>query len=121
VEKEGVSTKEKSEGAAPAPTVPVLSDDFHAKREKEIDAFLSEGLSETFLAMPPAKQKKFKEEGEKTAKQINILLDAAKINLGKIINLIRRWLSLITGVNRFFLDQEAKIKADKIVKIKNKF
>jgi len=81
---------------------------------------LSDGLSETFLAMTPAKQKIFKEEGEVTAKKINVLLDATKINVGKIISLIKNWLKLITGINRFFLDQEAKIKADKIIKIKNK-
>ncbi len=119
---EGTTSKEVSEGAAPASTstVPTITDAYHQRREKEIDNFLSDGLSETFLAMSPAKQKIFKEEGEKTAKKINILLDATKINIGKIINLIRRWLSLITGANRFFLDQEAKIKTDKIIKMKNK-
>ena len=70
--------------------------------------------------MTPEKQKVFKEEGEKTTKKINILLDATKVNVGKIINLIKHWLSLIVGANRFFLDQEAKIKADKIIRIKNK-
>ena len=122
-EKEGAVSKEKHEGVAPSQTVAPASDvldSYHQKREQEIDAFLSDGLSETFLAMSPDKQKIFKEEGEKTAKKINILLDATKINLNKIVDLIRRWLSLITGVNRFFLDQEAKIKADKIIKIKNK-
>ncbi len=118
--KEGVASKEKTEAATSVSTVPIITDDYHLRREKEIDDFLSEGLGETFLAMPKEKQKIFKEEGEKTAKKINVLLDATKINLGKIVNLIRHWLSLITGVNRFFLDQEAKIKADRIIKIKNK-
>lgn len=98
----------------------IVNDDYHLIREKEIDSCLSEGLEETFLAMSPQTQKRFKEEGEATAAKINILLDAARINIGKIINLIRRWLGLITGVNRYFIDQEAKIKADKIIKIKNK-
>lgn len=122
-EKEGVVSQEKNEGASPSQATAPASDtldSYHQKREQEIDAFLSDGLSETFLAMSPDKQKIFKDEGEKTAKKINVLLDATKINLNKIVDLIRRWLSLITGVNRFFLDQEAKIKADKIIKIKNK-
>jgi len=102
------------------PAVSDGQDDYHQRREKEIDALLSEGLSETFLAMTPEKQKVFKEEGEKTTKKINILLDATKVNIGKVINLIKHWLSLIVGANRFFLDQEAKIKADKIIRIKNK-
>jgi hypothetical protein len=33
----------------------------------------------------------------------------------KILALIRDWLKLIPGVNRFFLEQEAKIKTDKIL------
>ena len=98
--------------------VPV--DAYHQRRELEIDNILADGLSETFLALKPDQQKIFKDEGEKTAKKINILLDAAKINVGKIISLVRKWLKLIPGLNRYFLDQEAKIKGDRIIKIKNK-
>ena len=121
VEQEGSSKPEVKEGASSVTsTAPTITDDYHVRREAQIDAYLSDGLSETFLAMTPAKQKIFKEEGEVTAKKINVLLDATKINVGKIISLIKNWLKLITGINRFFLDQEAKIKADKIIKIKNK-
>ncbi|MFZ2310637.1 MAG: hypothetical protein WAW11_03770 [Patescibacteria group bacterium] len=109
----------------PTPVVPAApqtdtTDNYHAQREIAVDNILSDGLSETFLAMSPDKQKIFKEEGEKTAKKINVLLDATKINVNKIINLVRKWLSIIPGINRFFLDQEAKIKTDNIIKIKNK-
>lgn len=119
-EKEGATKPELREGTSVSPAVPVAADDYHKRREIQIDACLSEGLNETFLAMTPAKQKIFKEEGEATAKKINVLLDATKINISKIVKLIKHWLGLITGINRFFLDQEAKIKADKIVRIKNK-
>lgn len=105
--------------AKKAVTDPVI-DEYHKKRELEIDNILAEDLSETFLAMTPDQQKIFKEEGEKTAKKINILLDSTKINLAKIVKLIQKWLKLIPGLNRYFLDQEAKIKGDRIVKIKNK-
>jgi len=121
VEQEGVSKPEVKEGVTKViSTTPTITDDYHKRREAQIDAYLSDGLGETFLAMTPDKQKIFKEEGEVTAKKINVLLDATKVNVGKIIDLIKKWLRLITGINRFFLDQEAKIKADKIVKMKNK-
>lgn len=120
-EQEGATKPEVKEAASvTTSTAPSITDDYHKRREIEIDAYLSDGLSETFLAMPPAQQKIFKEEGEIAAKKINVLLDEAKINVGKIITIIKKWLKLITGINRFFLDQEAKIKADKIIKIKNK-
>ena len=121
LDQEGQIKPEIKEAAVKATAnEPSTSDDYHVRREMEIDAYLSEGLSETFLAMPPAKQKIFKTEGEIVVKKINILLDATKVNVNKIVDLIKKWLRLITGINRFFLDQEAKIKADKIVKIKNK-
>lgn len=120
-EQEGASKPEVKEGATKVTsTAPTITDDYHKRREAQIDAFLSENLSETFLAMSPDKQKIFKEEGEATAKKINVLLDATKVNVGKIVDLIKKWLRLIAGINRFFLDQEAKIKADKIIKMKNK-
>jgi len=121
LDKESAAKPElKEENSTPSSVSPTITDDYHKRREVQIDNYLSEGLSETFLAMSPAKQKIFKAEGELTARKINILLDAAKINVGKIISLIKHWLKFITNINRFFLDQEAKIKADKIIKIKNK-
>lgn len=86
-------------------------------REEAIDRLLSDGLSDIFIKMPPAKQQEFKTEGEKTVKKINKLIEKGKLSLDSLIKIIRKWLSLIPGVNRFFLEQDAKIKADKIMEI----
>jgi hypothetical protein len=88
------------------------------KKQKEIETILSAGLENVYLNLTPEKQKEFKTEGEKTTKEINILLNKTKINVGKIIALIRRWLSVIPGINKFFLEQETKIKADEILKLR---
>lgn len=93
---------------------------FHQRREEEIDTILSAGLHEIFLKMSPKKQQEFKLAGEDTAKKINALLDKTKINISKIISLIKKWLKIIPGVNQFFLEKEAKIKADKIINIKDR-
>lgn len=85
---------------------------------KKIEKIMEEGLEEVYLKMSPSQQKLFKEEGERTVSKIERLLEAAKIKIKAIIKLIRNWLMLIPGVNRFFLEQEAKIKCDKILKIK---
>ncbi len=130
IEQASTQTETEKKSTAPIINTPVnnvvtkndlIIDDYHQKRGLALDGILSEGLEETFLAMSAEKQKNFKEEGEVTVKKINILLDAAKINISKIATLIRKWLSIIPGINHFFLDQEAKIKTDKIIKIKNKF
>ncbi len=80
----------------------------------KLEAVLEEDLTDLFLAMPPDDQAKFKKTGEETALQIQKLLEQAKVNFHKIFKLIKTWLKLIPGVNRFFLEQEAKIKTDKI-------
>ena len=90
-------------------------------RAKEIDKILSEGLNDIFLKMSPAAQAAFKLKGEETVKNINLILDQTKIQLKKIIDLIKIWLKMIPGINAFFLEQEAKIKADKIIELKHKF
>lgn len=87
-------------------------------RQKQIDSILSEGLNDVFLEMNQRQQQIFKEEGEKTATKINIILSSAKVKLKSIINLIKIWLKLIPKINSHFLEQEAKIKADKIIKLK---
>ncbi len=91
------------------------------KREEAIDKILSEGLNDIFLSMPPQKQQEFQKKGEETTKKIAVLMSEAKVKVGKIVDLVKKWLKLIPGVNKFFLEQETKLKVDKIVKMKNNF
>jgi hypothetical protein len=90
----------------------------YKKREEEIDKVLSEGLNDIYLKMSPAKRKEFRVKGEETTKKINNLLSQTKVKVKKIINLIKNWLKIIPGVNKFFLEQETKLKTDKIMNIK---
>lgn len=89
------------------------------KREEEIDKILSDGLAEIFLKMSPEQQKEFQAKGEETVKKIAVLLQETKVKVNKIVDLIKKWLKLIPGVNRFFLDQEAKLKVDRIIRMKD--
>lgn len=90
-----------------------------AQRQKQIENVLADGLKDIYRNLAPAKQKEFKKAGEETARKINLLLAKAKINIGEIIKLIKKWLSLIPGVNKYFLEQEAKIKADELIRLRN--
>jgi hypothetical protein len=47
------------------------------------------------------------------------MIQSGKVNIKKIRNLIIRWLRVIPGVNRYFLEQEAKIKTDRISEMKS--
>jgi hypothetical protein len=81
---------------------------------KKIEGVLEEDLVDAYKKMDPELQAKFKAKGEETASKIRELVSKAKVNTSKIFKLIRKWLKMIPGVNRFFLEQEAKIKTDKI-------
>lgn len=101
--------------AAPAPTL--ISPE--EERRKQIDLILSEGLNDVFLNMTKKQQKEFQEKGIKTVNKINKLLSQTKVKVKKIVDLIKSWLKTIPKVNRYFLEQEAKIKTDKIIKLKD--
>jgi len=117
--KETVKISEKT-GNGKVVTVSQVQD-WQRQRAAAIDNILSEGLNEVFLKMNPAQQAVFKKTGEETVTKIGKLLMETKVKVNKIVDLIRKWLRLIPGVNKFFLEQEVKIKADKIMKLKNKY
>lgn len=91
------------------------------QRAAAIDIILADGLNEVFLKMNPTQQAVFKRTGEETVTKISKLLMETKVKVNKIVDLIRKWLRLIPSVNKFFLEQEVKIKTDKIMKLKNKY
>jgi len=87
------------------------------QRYKKIENILSDGFEDVYLKMSPEKKIEFKLKGEETSNKINELIEKGKITLKKVVRLIKKWLSIIPGVNKYFLEQEAKIKADKIIKL----
>ena len=105
--------------AATAPWAPTTSTpNAYEERQKQIEDFLSRGLEEVYASLTPEKQAEFKRVGEETATKINNLMEKTKVKLKEIVKLIQRWLSIIPGMNKFFFEQEAKIKADMIMKLK---
>lgn len=86
----------------------------------EVEKIMEEGLRDAFVKLPPADREMFKIKGEQTAYQIRDLLRATHVKVKKVFALLMDWLKLLPGVNRFFLEQEAKIKADKIIALKNR-
>ena len=81
----------------------------------DIENLLSDDLTDLFLALPDEKKWEFKQKGEETASKIQEMVQGGKLKVKKIFDLIRDWLKIVPGVNKFFLEQEAKIKADKIM------
>ena len=84
----------------------------------EIESILSQGIENIYDGLSPEKQWEFKKKGEETALKISLLLQKTKVKVKNIIKLIKDWLKIIPGINKFFLEQEAKIKADKLLNLK---
>jgi len=84
----------------------------------KIENIISENLDELFLQMTPQQQMTFKRKGEETAQKIDVLLKETKVKVKEIVTLIKEWLKLIPGINKFFLEQEAKIKTDRLLNLK---
>jgi hypothetical protein len=82
---------------------------------RRVEKILEEGLAEPFHRLSPLAQQEFKLKGEQTASKIGELLKSTHIKVKKIFQLIMEWLKLLPGINRFFLEQEAKIKTDRII------
>ena len=91
-----------------------------SERLVEIEKPMSSGLDGLYATLPPVVQARIKAEGEKTASAIEQLIESGKAAAKKVLKLLRGWLEKIPGVNAFFLEQESKIKTDRIMAIARK-
>lgn len=101
--------------AASAPPVVIAKDPILV----DIENLLSEDLTDMYLSLPDEKKIAFRKKGEEVAVKIQEMVHTGKIKAIKILEMIRDWLQMIPGVNKFFLEQEVKIKADKMIKYAN--
>lgn len=107
------TTQPKPVAATPAPvSIPRPVKDQHLI---EVENILSAGLEEAYKELSPELKIKFKLEGERVSGIVWQMVETAKIQVQKIVDLIRNWLKMIPHVNHFFLEQETKIKTDKII------
>lgn len=81
---------------------------------QKLESILEEDLKEAYMGMDPEKQAEFKAKGEEVVGTIRTMIKTAKFSAKKVVKLIRDWLRIIPGVNKFFLEQETKLKTDKI-------
>ncbi|MFA6252736.1 MAG: hypothetical protein WCV69_00485 [Patescibacteria group bacterium] len=87
---------------------------------EKVEKILAEDMDNIFLSLDVNQQAEFKKRGEEVSRQITKLLSKGSVSFKKIVNLIVSWLRIIPHVNRFYLEQEAKIKTDKIMRINSK-
>jgi hypothetical protein len=97
-------------------SMPSIKDELTAKIEKVME----EGINDAYQRLSPVAKQEFKLKGEVAAIKIRELLRSAHVRAKKVLRLILEWLKMLPGINKFFLEQEAKIKTDRIISLQNK-
>lgn len=87
---------------------------------EQIEKIMEEDLGDAFRELTPVQKQAFKIKGEETAWEIRKMIKTTHFKVKNIFRLILEWLKMLPGINRFFLEQEAKIKTDKILTLKDK-
>lgn len=119
-----VAVLEKASASAEAPVAPRSPVSFVmptiAKEPMlvKIEGILAEDLADVYENLPEALKPKFRAKGEETAGKIRQMMQDAKVKARKVLKLIKEWLKMIPGVNKFFLEQEATIKTQKLLGLK---
>ncbi len=103
----------------PALTVVPVPPPEHDEVFKAVEKILEDGLGDYFGQLPEPAKVRFQQKGQQVAEQISVMVRQMGVKVKKVILLIRDWLLTIPGVNKFFLEQEAKIKTDRILELEH--
>ncbi|MBN1585536.1 hypothetical protein JW899_04185 [Candidatus Uhrbacteria bacterium] len=85
--------------------------------QQRLERVLEDGLTDIYLSMPKPQRQAFRVEGERVASRLRQAIDSTRIRASEILETITAWLRMIPGINRWFLEQEAKIKTDRVIQL----
>jgi len=103
--------------------VPVAQGAPHTAKSEfllRVEDILADGLGDVYQSMDMTLRQRFKAKGEDVALKIEAIIVQGKATVKKILHWIKEWLKMIPCINKFFLEQEAKIKTDTIVSLMKK-
>lgn len=87
---------------------------------KEIEAIMQDDLADAFASLDAQEKVVFRQKGEEVASKIEVLVETLKVKARNILKLIKEWLMMIPGINKFFLEQESKLKTDRLMELSMK-
>lgn len=87
---------------------------------EDVKDILEQGLVSYVHELPSEVRTRFLQKGQETATEIARLIHGFKATARVVFRLISAWLRLIPGVNKFFLEQEVKLKTDQILALQDK-
>jgi len=80
-----------------------------------IESILAEDVLDLYNQLSEIKKREFKKRGELISVKIKTMLRQVRVRAEEIFDLIKNWLKMLPNINHYFLEQEAKIKTDKIL------
>ncbi|MCK9361609.1 hypothetical protein M0Q28_05325 [Patescibacteria group bacterium] len=85
----------------------------------EVEKILEYGLGDYIPDMPEEARQRFLKKGGEVAAQLSTMVHTLNVQVTLVVTLIKEWLLTIPGVNRYYIEQESKIKTDQIVELAN--
>jgi len=98
----------------PLPTAPTPPPVPRDEALVEVEKIMEKGLADVYSSLPESAKPVFKKKGEETAQALAQMVRSLNIHFRRALQMIRDWLLTIPKVNKFFLEQEAKIKVDEL-------
>jgi len=119
------ASAQQESAPAPAPiAVPAPSAPAPVQKDAEqmsIERHLEENLWDIYRSLDAKVRDRFKVEGENVAVTLRAAIGTPKMKPNFALKLILSWLRIIPKVNKFFLEQEAKIKTDNVMEVDREF
>lgn len=84
---------------------------------EDVQKILEDGLEEAVVAMSADAKERFFQKGKEIGALVAEMVRTYKVEVKRVLRMLKEWLTTIPGVNRFFLEQEAKIKTDRILEL----
>ncbi len=106
-----VTTQTQGQAQSAPAAAPVVKDEVTT----EVEKILEDGLGEYIPDMPDEARDRFIQKGGEVAGQLSVMVRTLNVQVTIVIELIKEWLLTIPGVNRYFIEQESKIKTDRII------
>lgn len=88
---------------------------------QEIEEILSEGLEEIYQSLDEREQREFRRKGEETATKLEEMIKSFKVKVKEVLSLIKDWFFIIPRLNKYFLEQQSKIKTDRIMALAKEY
>lgn len=83
----------------------------------EVEKILEDGLGPFVETMEPKAKDRFVKKGREVTTIIANMVRHMHVKTKDVFRLLKEWLLTIPGVNKFFLEQEVKIKTDRITEL----